>query len=65
MVSVHFVDYGDSEEVDVKNIRVLPEEFLQLPFQGVRCQLAGKDTLSSVGACRSMQIRFSEITCAP
>ncbi|OXB82341.1 UNVERIFIED_CONTAM: hypothetical protein H355_009266, partial [Colinus virginianus] len=40
-VKVHFVDYGNVEEVPLDMIRQIPSSFLQLPFQGVKCWLSG------------------------
>ncbi|XP_065602669.1 tudor domain-containing protein 1 [Cyrtonyx montezumae] len=40
-VTVHFVDYGNVEEVPLDKIRQIPSSFLQLPFQGVKCWLSG------------------------
>ncbi|XP_063473538.1 tudor domain-containing protein 1 isoform X4 [Symphalangus syndactylus] len=39
-VKVHFVDYGNIEEVTADELRMIPSTFLNLPFQGIRCQLA-------------------------
>ena len=38
---VHFVDWGNSESVSSKGIRLLKQEFLDLPLQAVHCQLSG------------------------
>jgi hypothetical protein len=40
-VKVHFVDYGNTEEVMTDELRMIAFKFLKLPFQGVRCWLAG------------------------
>ncbi|XP_031410387.1 tudor domain-containing protein 1 isoform X2 [Meleagris gallopavo] len=41
VVRVHFVDYGNVEEVPVDNIRQISSSFLELPFQGIKCWLSG------------------------
>ncbi|KAK2506237.1 hypothetical protein MC885_007600, partial [Smutsia gigantea] len=38
-VKVHFVDYGNTEEVTVDELQVIPSKFLELPFQGIKCWL--------------------------
>ncbi|XP_066475829.1 tudor domain-containing protein 1 isoform X4 [Tiliqua scincoides] len=38
---VQFVDYGNREEVTLDKLRQISSVFLRLPFQAVRCQLAG------------------------
>lgn len=38
---VHFVDYGNVEEVTADELRMIPSRFLKLPFQGIRCWLVG------------------------
>ncbi|XP_071555768.1 protein tudor isoform X1 [Temnothorax nylanderi] len=38
---VEFVDYGNTESVDLMNIKVILEEFLKLPMQAVHCKLLG------------------------
>lgn len=40
-VKVHFVDYGNMEEVTADELQMIPSKFLNLPFQGVQCWLAG------------------------
>ncbi|XP_077309891.1 tudor domain-containing protein 1 [Lithobates pipiens] len=39
--TVHFLDYGNTEEVAVDKLCKIPSDFLQLPFQAVKCSLAG------------------------
>uniref|UniRef100_A0A8C3L9P5 Tudor domain containing 1 n=1 Tax=Chrysolophus pictus TaxID=9089 RepID=A0A8C3L9P5_CHRPC len=41
VVRVHFVDYGNAEEVPAENIRQISSSFLELPFQGIKCWLSG------------------------
>ncbi|XP_053778663.1 tudor domain-containing protein 1 [Desmodus rotundus] len=38
-VKVHFVDYGNVEEVTADELQMIPSEFLILPFQGIQCWL--------------------------
>nr|XP_014588919.2 tudor domain-containing protein 1 isoform X2 [Equus caballus] len=38
-VKVHFVDYGNSEEVTADELQMMPSTFLKLPFQGIQCWL--------------------------
>ncbi|CAK7300068.1 Tudor domain-containing protein 1 [Vulpes lagopus] len=38
-VKVHFVDYGNMEEVTADELQMIPSKFLKLPFQGIRCWL--------------------------
>ncbi|XP_047559486.1 tudor domain-containing protein 1 isoform X4 [Lutra lutra] len=38
-IKVHFVDYGNMEEVTADELRMIPSKFLKLPFQGIRCWL--------------------------
>uniref|UniRef100_G1M9K2 Tudor domain-containing protein 1 n=1 Tax=Ailuropoda melanoleuca TaxID=9646 RepID=G1M9K2_AILME len=40
-IKVHFVDYGNMEEVTVDELQMIPSKFLKLPFQGMRCWLVG------------------------
>lgn len=40
-VKVHFVDYGNSEEVTADELQMMPSTFLKLPFQGIQCWLVG------------------------
>lgn len=40
-IKVHFVDYGNTEEVPLANIRQISSSFLTLPFQGIKCWLSG------------------------
>ncbi|KAL0117558.1 hypothetical protein PUN28_010395 [Cardiocondyla obscurior] len=39
--TVEFVDYGNTESVDLMKIKVISEEFLKLPMQAVHCKLFG------------------------
>ncbi|XP_066211537.1 tudor domain-containing protein 1 [Saccopteryx leptura] len=38
-VKVHFVDYGNTEEVTVDELRMITPELLKLPFQAIQCWL--------------------------
>ncbi|XP_051679609.2 tudor domain-containing protein 1 isoform X2 [Oryctolagus cuniculus] len=38
-VKVHFVDYGNTEEVTADELQMISSTFLQLPFQGIKCWL--------------------------
>uniref|UniRef100_A0A8C5Q4P6 Tudor domain containing 1 n=1 Tax=Leptobrachium leishanense TaxID=445787 RepID=A0A8C5Q4P6_9ANUR len=38
---VCFLDYGNREEVTADQICQIPSQFLELPFQAIRCSLAG------------------------
>ncbi|NXN89836.1 TDRD1 protein, partial [Bombycilla garrulus] len=40
-VRVSFVDYGNTEEVPLDNIRQISASFLKLPFQAIKCWLSG------------------------
>ncbi|NXH27611.1 TDRD1 protein, partial [Myiagra hebetior] len=40
-VRVSFVDYGNTEEVPLDNIRQISSSFLKLPFQAIKCWLSG------------------------
>lgn len=40
-VSVNFVDYGHSMKLPTENLRPITLSLLILPFQAVRCSLAG------------------------
>ncbi|XP_030611149.1 tudor domain-containing protein 1 [Archocentrus centrarchus] len=42
-VSVLYADYGNSEKVPLSRILPIPACLLQLPFQIIRCTLAGKE----------------------
>ncbi|KAK1889516.1 Tudor domain containing 6 [Dissostichus eleginoides] len=53
-VKVFFVDYGNTEMVDRRNIRTLPDDFKKLPCLSLKCTLAGvrpKDGRWSQSAC--------------
>lgn len=40
-IKVHFVDYGNIEEVTADELQMIPSQFLTLPFQGIQCWLVG------------------------
>lgn len=40
-VRVGFLDYGGTEAVKKSDLKYLPDEFLNLPFQGIACTLQG------------------------
>ncbi|KAK5903886.1 hypothetical protein CgunFtcFv8_007631 [Champsocephalus gunnari] len=53
-VKVFFVDYGNTEMVDRRNIRTLPDDFKKLPCLSLKCTLDGvrpKDGRWSQSAC--------------
>ncbi|KAM9336898.1 tudor domain-containing protein 1 [Symphorus nematophorus] len=45
--TVNFVDYGYSMKVEKKHLRPITPQLLTLPFQAVRCRLAGVEPLGS------------------
>nr|XP_039321149.1 tudor domain-containing protein 1 isoform X3 [Saimiri boliviensis boliviensis] len=73
-VQVHFVDYGNIEEVTTDELRIIPSSFLNLPFQGIRCWLAdtqpknkhwSKETIARFQRCVTgikLQARVVEVT---
>ncbi|KAG3264032.1 tudor domain containing 1, transcript variant X1 [Ictidomys tridecemlineatus] len=73
-VKVHFVDYGNAEEVTTDELQMIPSKFLQLPFQGIQCWLADiqprnkhwtKETIARFQMCVAgikLQARVVEIT---
>ncbi|XP_021350187.1 uncharacterized protein LOC110448334 isoform X2 [Mizuhopecten yessoensis] len=40
-VEVQFIDYGNSESVDLKSVKHIQKEFTVLPLQAIRCCLSG------------------------
>lgn len=38
---VYFVDYGNSCEVEAAHLKAITQSLLKLPFQAIRCWLAG------------------------
>ena len=59
-VDVSFVDYGNQDSVPVSDLRHMKREFGTLPFQAVRCVLAGVVPANPNGswspvACRMLQ----------
>ncbi|XP_072828027.1 tudor domain-containing protein 1 isoform X2 [Vicugna pacos] len=77
-IKVRFVDYGNTEEVAADELQMIPSEFLELPFQGVQCWLAGtvqitqprnrhwtKEAIARFQACvagKKLQARVVEIS---
>lgn len=45
---IQFVDYGNRDVVTVDKLRKISSEFLELPFQAIRCWLSGDSSLISV-----------------
>ncbi|XP_064455997.1 tudor domain-containing protein 1-like [Ornithodoros turicata] len=49
-LEVLFVDFGFKRNVDLQDVRELTPEFLQLPFQAVKCHMHGLQPRCSPGA---------------
>ena len=53
-----FCDFGNTELVEIADIRELPDEFMKLPFQAIHCELANlrphPNATWSQEACRFM-----------
>lgn len=49
--TVKFIDYGNTESVDLTKIKVIREEFLKLPIQAVQCKLLGLRTGDKDAQC--------------
>lgn len=43
--TIHFLDYGNTEVIPVDKLCKIPSNFLQLPFQAIKCSLAGEQSL--------------------
>lgn len=56
-VSVNFVDYGHKMKLPKENLRPITPSFLTLPFQEVRCSLAGTVSANTC-SCRWYRIVF-------
>ncbi|KAJ8365184.1 hypothetical protein SKAU_G00140150 [Synaphobranchus kaupii] len=41
VATVYFVDFGNTCEVEQTHMQAIPHQFLKLPFQAIRCWLAG------------------------
>ncbi|KAG8517404.1 Tudor domain-containing protein 1 [Galemys pyrenaicus] len=73
-VKVHFVDYGNTEEVTVDELQMISANFLNLPFQGIQCWLVdvqpgnehwSKEAIARFQMCVAgikLQARVVEIT---
>ncbi|XP_041875297.1 tudor domain-containing protein 1 isoform X5 [Corvus kubaryi] len=55
-VQVSFVDYGNTEEVPLDNIRQISSSFLELPFQAIKCWLSA----TSLGHWKSIELSVDE-----
>ncbi len=40
-MEVFFIDYGNTEEVEHRYVKILAEQFAQLPAQALHCGLTG------------------------
>ncbi|XP_053548968.1 tudor domain-containing protein 1 [Bombina bombina] len=58
-VKVHFLDYGNFEDVTVDKLHAIPSKFLELPFQMIKCCLAGVKPVGEKWDRESTQ-RFQE-----
>ncbi|KAJ8264715.1 hypothetical protein GJAV_G00152940 [Gymnothorax javanicus] len=57
--TVYFVDYGNTSEVELTHMQAIPAQFLKLPFQAIRCWLAGAEPLKGsweADAVRQFQV---------
>ncbi|XP_072523567.1 tudor domain-containing protein 1 [Salminus brasiliensis] len=57
---VYFVDYGNSCEVEVTHLRAIDPSLLKLPFQAIRCTLAGVEPVGGQWKETAVQ-RFQEL----
>lgn len=40
MVEVFYIDFGNIEQVTVRDVKELPPQFMSIPAQAARCSLA-------------------------
>ncbi|XP_072772356.1 tudor domain-containing 6 isoform X2 [Nerophis lumbriciformis] len=59
-IKVFFVDYGDTKEVDGRNIRTLPDIFKELPKLALKCALVGVCPKEHTWSCFAIEY-FSKI----
>uniref|UniRef100_A0A8C9SN33 Tudor domain containing 1 n=1 Tax=Scleropages formosus TaxID=113540 RepID=A0A8C9SN33_SCLFO len=59
-VGVVFVDYGNTSYVDLAHLRAIHPKHLELPFQALRCRLAGVEPLEGQWSGEALQ-RFEAL----
>ena len=59
---VRFIDYGNKDAVDLKNMTACPEELLSVPCLATRCGLAGVQSPSPTWSEASVSF-FKQLTC--
>ncbi|XP_065175316.1 tudor and KH domain-containing protein-like [Sycon ciliatum] len=61
-VTVQYLDYGDTCNVRVDNLKELREDFLTMPFQAIPCQMANIVPFVERTWCREAVDRFEQLT---
>ena len=56
---VHYIDYGNAETVNIRDLRPLPPQFTQLPTQAIECSLSG---ISVVGKTAELAKKLMSLT---
>ncbi|XP_069127026.1 uncharacterized protein [Argopecten irradians] len=60
-IEVQFIDYGNSEFVDLKSVKIIQKEFTTLPLQAIRCCLSGVKSSESTWSEKATEI-FETLT---
>ena len=56
---VHYIDYGNAETVNIKDLRSLPPQFTRLPAQAIECSLSG---ISVIGKTAELTKKLMSLT---
>ena len=56
---VHYIDYGNAETVNIKDLRPLPPQFTRLPAQAIECSLSG---ISVIGKTAELSKKLMSLT---
>ncbi|XP_060086316.1 uncharacterized protein LOC132565637 [Ylistrum balloti] len=54
-IEVQFIDYGNSELVDLRSVKHIQKEFTSLPLQAIRCCLSGVKCSGSAWSEKAME----------
>ena len=60
-VSVHYIDYGNTDQVEVNTLRELAPEFCGLPAQALKCQLSNASPAASSQWSGDATEKFQEL----
>ena len=57
---IHYIDYGNAETVNIRDLRMLHPQFAQLPAQAINCSLSGVSSIDTTAELTQLLMSLTD-----